>query len=67
MGPNAQPAGVDGFGLSNLYEARGRLHLEMHQRARAIADYNAALASLPPGTPDIAARLKGDIKTARQD
>ncbi len=67
VGPNAQPAGVDGFGLANLFEARGRLFVEDHQEARAIDDYNAALGALPVGAVDLAARLKLDIKGARQD
>jgi tetratricopeptide (TPR) repeat protein len=67
IGPNAQPAGVDGFGLANLYEGRGRLYIELHQPKLALADYHAAMAALPPGTPDLAAQLREDIKSADQD
>lgn len=66
VGPNAQPAGVDGFGLASLLEARGRLYTERHQPARALADYRAALRAVPPGAVDLAARLKGEIKGAQQ-
>jgi tetratricopeptide (TPR) repeat protein len=67
VGPNAQPAGVDGFGLANLLEARGRLYIEQNQTARAIDDYRAALQAVPPGAVDLAARLKQDIKGAEKD
>ena len=67
VGPYAQPAGVDGFGLANLFEARGRLYVERHETALAITDYNGALATLPPGAPDTAARLRADIASAKTD
>jgi tetratricopeptide (TPR) repeat protein len=67
VGPNAQPAGVDGFGLANLLEARGRLYIEQDQTARAIDDYRAALQAVPSKAVDLAARLKQDIKVAKQD
>jgi tetratricopeptide (TPR) repeat protein len=66
VSPNAQPAGIDGFGLSFLLEAQGRLYLEDHQPRAAVADYARSLAALPPGNPDFAARLHEDIKAARQ-
>jgi tetratricopeptide (TPR) repeat protein len=66
VGPNAQPAGVDGFGLANLFEARGRLYIEQDQTARAIDDYRAALQAVPPRAVDLAARLRQDIKGAEQ-
>ena len=65
VGPGAQPSGVDGFGLSYLLEAQGRLYVEAHQAAKAIADYERAKAALPPGSPDFAARLRGDIRAAK--
>jgi tetratricopeptide (TPR) repeat protein len=66
VGPNAQPAGVDGFGLANLFEARGRLYIERHQTALALKDYRSALRAVPPGAVDLAARLKQDIKATQQ-
>jgi tetratricopeptide (TPR) repeat protein len=66
-GPYVQLAGVDGFGLASLYEARGRLEIERHEPALAIADYKRARASLPGSSPDFRARLKADIKTAERD
>jgi tetratricopeptide (TPR) repeat protein len=65
VGPSAQPAGIDGFGLSYLLEARGKMYIEEHEPALAVKDYQAARAALPPGSPDFAARLKADLKTAR--
>jgi len=66
-GPYVQLAGVDGYGLASLYEARGRLEIERHEPALAIADYKRARASLPGSSPDFRARLKADIKTAEHD
>jgi tetratricopeptide (TPR) repeat protein len=67
VSPNAQPAGVDGFGLAYLYEAQGRLLVQLHEPAAAIKAYQMAKASLPKGLPDFAARLKSDINAARHD
>lgn len=67
VGPNAQPAGVDGFGLANLLEARGRLYVEHHQVQLAIADFRLAARILAPSSSDFAARLKGDIAAAQHD
>ena len=67
VGPDAQPAGVDGFGLAYLYEARGRLYIEAHQPQKAMADYQLARASLPSGLADFAARLRSDVAAARHD
>jgi tetratricopeptide (TPR) repeat protein len=67
VGTDAQPAGVDGFGLAFLYEARGRLLIEDHETQMAISDYRQALASLPSGLPDFSARLRSDIAAARHD
>jgi tetratricopeptide (TPR) repeat protein len=67
VGPNAQPAGVDGFGLAHLYEARGRLYVETHQIPLALADYQQALKAVPPKSPDFVARLKGDTAAAKRD
>jgi O-antigen/teichoic acid export membrane protein/tetratricopeptide (TPR) repeat protein len=67
VGPNAQPGGVDGFGLSFLYEAQGRLYVELHQIGRAVNDYQLARQALAPGAVDFAARLKADILSAERD
>jgi tetratricopeptide (TPR) repeat protein len=67
VGPFAQSAGVDGFGLAGLLEQRGRLEVERHQTDLAVADYQRARASLPGSSPDFLARLKGDINSARLD
>jgi tetratricopeptide (TPR) repeat protein len=64
VSPTAQPAGVDGFGLAFLLEERGRLYVEADKPALAVADYRAAKDALPPGNPDFAARLRGDIRSA---
>ena len=67
VGPNAQPAGVDGFGLAHLFEARGRLYVETHQIPLALADYQQALKAVPPHSPDFVARLKADVAAAKRD
>jgi tetratricopeptide (TPR) repeat protein len=64
VGPNSQPTGVDGFGLNNLYEARGRLYAENDQPQLAVDDFRAALGVLPPGEPDIVIRLRLEIRAA---
>lgn len=66
VGPNAQPAGVDGFGLANLHEARARMYVQAHQVDLAVADLRQAIRDLPPGSPDAAARLRAEITTARR-
>jgi tetratricopeptide (TPR) repeat protein len=66
VNPGAQPSGVDGFGLSYLLEEQGRLYSEDHDQRAALNDYRAALHALPPDSPDLAARLKGDIHAAIQ-
>ncbi len=63
VGPSAQPSGVDGFGLSYLYEAQGRLLVEAQEPQAALTAYDEALRALPPRTPDFRARLKSDIKS----
>jgi tetratricopeptide (TPR) repeat protein len=63
VGPNAQPSGIDGFGLALLLEARGRAEVESGLLATAAADFRSALAALPPGTTDFAARLKGELES----
>jgi hypothetical protein len=65
VGPNAQPAGVDGFGLAMLYEARGRAEREAQLPGLAIADFKRAIAVLTSSTPGFRARLKEDIASAR--
>jgi O-antigen/teichoic acid export membrane protein/tetratricopeptide (TPR) repeat protein len=68
IGPYAQESGVDGFGLSNLYTARGWIEVQLHDRAAGIVDFQRALDSLPPGTgPDARARVKAYIATAKAD
>jgi tetratricopeptide (TPR) repeat protein len=67
VGPNAQPAGVDGYGLANLLAARGRLYIEAHQPQLAVADFEQAKKVLPGSSPDFIARLKAYIKTAESD
>jgi hypothetical protein len=67
VGPDAQPSGPDGFGLSSLLEAQGRVALELHQPKEAVADYARALKALPPGSPDFEARLRGDVRAAGED
>jgi tetratricopeptide (TPR) repeat protein/O-antigen/teichoic acid export membrane protein len=66
VNPGAQPSGVDGFGLSYLLEEQGRLYLEDDEPQAALNDYHQAIHSLPPDSPDLAARLKGDIHAASQ-
>jgi tetratricopeptide (TPR) repeat protein len=66
VNPGAQPSGIDGFGLSYLLEEQGRLYLEDQNPQAAVSDYKQALHSLPPDSPDLAARLKGDIHAAIQ-
>lgn len=65
VNPEAQPSGVDGFGLALLFEARARAEAVARQPARAIADFQRALAALPPDTPDFAARIKGELQSTR--
>jgi tetratricopeptide (TPR) repeat protein len=67
VGGNAQPAGVDGYGLANLYTALGRLYIEAHQPVLAVAAFQVARKAVPPGSPDFLARIKGYIATARRD
>lgn len=68
VGPYAQPSGVDGFGLSNLYSARGWIYVQLHRIPDATAGFEAALGALPPGTgPDARARIKAYITTAKAD
>ena len=61
VGPSAQASGIDGFGIALLLEARARANVENGAFAAAAADFRQALASLPPGTPDFAARLKDEL------
>lgn len=63
INPQAQPSGVDGFGLALLLEARARAEVEAQQLPAAVADFNDAISALPPGTPDIEARLKGELES----
>jgi tetratricopeptide (TPR) repeat protein len=67
IGPYSQPTGVDGFGLSNLYVARGWIEVQLHRRADALADFRLAAASLPGAAPDSRARIKADVNTAKVD
>ena len=69
VGPYAQPEGVDGFGLANLYAARGWIEIEMggSETSKAIADFETALQSLPAAAPDTKARLKAYVATAKKD
>jgi tetratricopeptide (TPR) repeat protein len=66
-GPYAQPQGVDGFGLCNLYAARGWIEIQLGQRQSAVHDFQTALSALPPGSPDARARVKGYLETAKVD
>jgi tetratricopeptide (TPR) repeat protein len=67
VGPNSQPTGVDGFGLSNLYEARGRLYAENNQPKLAVADFRSALAVLPAGNPNTVIEIRGEITAAQRE
>jgi tetratricopeptide (TPR) repeat protein len=67
VGPYAQQSGVDGFGLANLYIARAWIQVQLQNLPAAVADFQRALAALPPGSPDSQARIKADIATARAD
>lgn len=68
IGPYAQAAGVDGFGLSKLYAARGWIEVQLHLSPDAIVDFRRALqAVLPSGGPSTRARLKAYIATAEAD
>jgi tetratricopeptide (TPR) repeat protein len=66
-GPYAQPQGVDGFGLANLYSARGWIEIQLGQHQNAVHDFETALNALPPGAPDARARVKGYLETAKVD
>lgn len=68
IGPYAQPSGVDGFGLTSLYAARGWIDIQLHRKADGIADFQRALDSVPPGVgPDARARIKAYLATAKVD
>lgn len=68
VGPYAQSQGVDGFGLSNLYSARGWIDVELHHISAGVSDFQLALAALPPGSgPDARARIKAYLTTAKTD
>ena len=66
-GPYAQPEGVDGFGLANLYAARGWIEIQLGQTHNAVTDFETALNSLPTAAPDTRARIKAYIETAKKD
>jgi tetratricopeptide (TPR) repeat protein len=67
VSPDAQPSGVDGFGLASLYEEQGRLYVELGQPKSALADYRSAVKSLTSGAPDLKAQIQEDIKSAEKD
>ena len=67
VGPYAQEAGVDGFGLSRLYTAEAWIQLQMHDRAGAMQSFQNAVKALPNAAPDARARLKAFMATARVD
>jgi tetratricopeptide (TPR) repeat protein len=52
VGPYAQPAGVDGFGIANLDIALGRYYLEYGDIGSAIQRFTLAKAAIPPTSPD---------------
>lgn len=66
-GPYAQPEGVDGFGLANLYAARGWIQIQLGHTSSAVSDFQAALSALPGAAPDTRARIKAYIETAKKD
>ena len=66
-GQYSQASGVDGFGLSNLYQARGWIDIQLHRRQDALNDFHRATAALPGVAPNARARIKGDIADARVD
>lgn len=66
-GPYTQPDGVDGFGLANLYAARGWIEIQLGQTPSAVTDFQTALSSLPGAAPDTRARIKAYIETAKKD
>jgi tetratricopeptide (TPR) repeat protein len=67
VGPDAQPAGVDGFGLALLYDARGRAQFEADRADNSLYDFTQAVALLPPspvipvGNADFRARVKREV------
>jgi hypothetical protein len=69
VGPYAQPEGVDGFGLANLYAARGWIEIQLGgaETGAAISDFENALQSLPGAAPDTRARIKSYVATAKKD
>lgn len=67
VGPYAQEAGVDGFGLANLYTAKAWIQLQLHDRAGALKTFQRAVQALPNAAPDARARLKAFEATARAD
>ena len=67
VGPYAQESGVDGFGLANLYIARGWIDIQLHRSSDATADLERALAALPGPSPDARARIKAYLATAKAD
>ncbi|HEY6469584.1 MAG TPA: hypothetical protein VI434_07435 [Candidatus Dormibacteraeota bacterium] len=62
-----QSAGVDGFGLSNLYAAKGWIQIQLGETKSAVDTFNQALNSLPGPAPDTRARIKAYIETAKKD
>jgi len=64
VGPYAQPAGVDGYGLAQLYSARGWIEVQLHLISAAVADFKHAVVVLPAPAPDIRAQLEASISTA---
>jgi hypothetical protein len=67
VGPYAQESGVDGFGLANLYIARGWIDIQLQRSSDATADLQRALAALPGPSPDARARIKAYLATAKAD
>ena len=64
VGPYAQPAGVDGYGLAQLYSARGWIEVQLHLISAAVADFEHAVVVLPAPAPDIRAQLAASIAAA---
>lgn len=65
--PLTQSEGVDGFGLANLYAAKGWIQIQLGQTKSAADTFNQALNALPGPAPDTRARIKAYIETAKKD
>jgi tetratricopeptide (TPR) repeat protein len=64
LNADAQPAGIDGYGLAALLEVRGRAEIEAQRPAAARSDFAAATRALKSRDPNFEARLKSELASA---